>query len=133
MNEVTLHGRLASDVEYRTTADGFQVAKLKVVTNERYTNKKGEKVDQAEFHPVVFMGPKAENVNKWFKKGDGILLKGKLTHRSYEDKEGNKRFFTEVVGLSWTFPFGRATENQSTEAVRTEAKEEATADDGLPF
>lgn len=132
MNKVTLHGRLSKDVDYRTTGEGLQITKLTVVTDESYKDRNGNKVDKAEFHNVVFMGAKAEVINKYFKKGDGIIVEGKLTHRSYEDNEGQRKYITEIAGLGFYFPFGRKQENQSTQAERNEQPAEATADD-LPF
>jgi single-strand DNA-binding protein len=70
---------------------------LTIATNDSYKNDKGERVDQTEWHTVVAWGKTAEIIEKFVTKGKQIAIDGKLTHRSYEDKNGEKRYITEVV------------------------------------
>lgn len=68
-----------------------------MATNENYTNNKGEKVEQTEWHRITAWGKLADLIDKYVIKGKEIAIEGKLTHRSYDDKDGNKRYITEIV------------------------------------
>jgi single-strand DNA-binding protein len=76
---------------------GKKLAKFSIATNETYKNNKGEKVTDTQWHNVVAWGKTAELIENYVPKGKEIGVEGKLTSRSYEDKEGNKRYITEVV------------------------------------
>ncbi len=95
-NRVQLIGHVGSDPEVKTF-EGGKVANLNIATNDSYTNKKGEKVEQTEWHRLVAWDKNAEIIEKFVTKGKEIAIEGKLTSRSYDDKEGNKRYITEVV------------------------------------
>ena len=95
-NRVQLIGHVGNDTEVRTF-EGGKVANLNIATNDSYTNKKGEKVEQTEWHRIVAWGSTAEIIEKFVSKGKEIAIEGKLSTRSYDDKEGNKRYITEVV------------------------------------
>ena len=96
-NKVQLIGNVGNDPEIKTLDGGKKVANLTIATNESYKNEKGEKVEQTEWHKVVAWGKTAEIIEKYVTKGKEVALEGKLTHRSYDDKNGEKRYFTEVV------------------------------------
>ena len=96
-NKVQLIGRLGQDPEILNLEGGKKLAKFSLATNESYTNAKGEKVDNTEWHNIVSWGKTAEIVEKYVTKGKEIALEGKLTTRSYETKDGEKRYVTEVV------------------------------------
>ena len=68
-----------------------------MATNENYTNNKGEKGEQTEWHRITAWGKLADLIDKYVIKGKEIAIEGKLTHRSYDDKDGNKRYITEIV------------------------------------
>jgi single-strand DNA-binding protein len=95
-NRVQLIGHVGNDPEVKTF-EGGKVAHLNLATNESYTNKKGEKVEQTEWHRLVAWGAAAEIIEKYVVKGKEIAIEGKLSTRTYDDKEGNKRFITEVT------------------------------------
>lgn len=95
-NRVQLIGHVGQEPEIKNLESG-KVANFTIATNESYTNVKGEKVEQTEWHRVTAWGKTAEIVEKLIAKGAHVALEGKLTHRSYDDKEGNKRYITEVV------------------------------------
>ena len=96
-NKVQLIGNVGNDPEIKTFDGGKKVANLTIATNDSYKNDKGEKVEQTEWHKVVAWGKTAEIIEKYVTKGIQIALEGKLTHRSYDDKNGEKRYITEVV------------------------------------
>jgi len=96
-NKVQLIGRLGQEPEIVNLESGRKLAKFSLATNENYTNAKGEKVENTEWHNIVAWGKTAEIIEKYVNKGQEIVIEGRLTSRSYEDKEGIKRYFTEVV------------------------------------
>ncbi|MBP1222285.1 single-stranded DNA-binding protein [Flavobacterium sp. 1355] len=95
-NRVQLIGNVGNEPEIKTLDNGRKLAHITIATNERYTNDKGEKVEQTEWHRVTAWGKTAEIIEKYVVKGKEVAIDGKLTHRSY-DKNGEKRFITEVV------------------------------------
>src|SRR5690606_17027991 len=96
-NKVSLIGNLGFDPEVREIAKGRKVARLSVATNDSYRNASGERVTDTQWHTVVAWGNTAEAVERLLRKGSPIALEGRLVHRSYETKEGVKRYITEVV------------------------------------
>jgi len=96
-NTVQLIGNVGNDPEIKTFDGGRKLANLTIATNDSYKNDKGEKVEQTEWHKVVAWGKTAEIIEKYATKGLQIAVEGKLTHRSYDDKNGEKRYITEVV------------------------------------
>jgi single-strand DNA-binding protein len=95
-NRVQLIGHVGQEPEIKNLESG-RVANFTIATNENYTNAKGEKVEQTEWHRVSAWGKTVDIIEKFVTRGTHVALEGKLTHRSYEDKEGNKRYITEVV------------------------------------
>jgi single-strand DNA-binding protein len=96
-NRVQLIGNVGQNPEIRTLENGRKLAHLSIATNETYKNDKGEKVEQTEWHRVTAWGKTAEIIEKFVVKGKEVAVDGKLTHRSYDDKNGEKRYVTEVV------------------------------------
>ncbi len=96
-NRVQLIGNAGNDPEIKTLENGKKLAHLTIATNDRYTNDKGEKVEQTEWHRVTAWGKTAEIIEKYVVKGKEVAIEGKLTHRSYDDKNGEKKYITEVV------------------------------------
>lgn len=96
-NKVQLIGNVGNDPEIKNLEGGKKLAHLTIATNDSYKNEKGEKVEQTEWHRVVAWGKTAEIIEKYVSKGKEIAIEGKLTHRSYDDKNGEKRYITEVV------------------------------------
>jgi len=96
-NRVQLIGHVGQEPEVKTFDGGKKVANITIATNDYYTNDKGEKVENTEWHKVVAWGKTAEIIEKYVTKGKEIAIDGKLTHRSYDDKDGTKRYVTEVV------------------------------------
>ena len=96
-NKVQLIGHVGQEPEIKTFEGGKKLANLTLATNETYTNAKGEKVEQTEWHRLTAWGKTADLIESYVIKGKEIAIEGKLTHRSYDDKDGNKRYVTEVV------------------------------------
>jgi len=95
-NRVQLIGRLGGDPDIRTFENNRKMARLNIATSEVYKNAKGERVEATEWHAVVAWGPLAERAEEYLYKGQEVLIEGKLTHRQYTDKEGTKRYITEI-------------------------------------
>lgn len=96
-NKVQLIGNLGNDPEIVNLESGKKLAKFSIATNESYKNAEGEKVTDTQWHNVVAWGKTAEIIEKFVTKGKEIAIEGKLTSRSYDDKDGQKRYVTEVV------------------------------------
>jgi len=96
-NTVQLIGHVGQEPEIKTFDGGKKLANLTIATNDSYKNDKGEKVETTEWHKVVAWGKTADIIEKYVTKGKEIAIEGKLTHRSYDDKNGEKRYITEVV------------------------------------
>lgn len=95
-NKVQLIGNLGQDPEVRVIGEGKKVANLRVATTESYRNDKGEKVSETQWHTVVAWGKLAEIAEKYLIKGIEVVVEGKLINRSYTDKQGVKRYVSEV-------------------------------------
>ena len=96
-NRVQLIGRVGNDPEVKSFEGGKKLATVSIATSDSYKNEKGERVEQTEWHRVVAWGKTAEIIEQFVTKGREIAVDGKLTHRSYDDKDGVKRFMTEIV------------------------------------
>ena len=96
-NRVQLIGRVGNDPEVKSFDGGKKLATVSIATSDSYKNEKGERVEQTEWHRVVAWGKTAEIIEQFVTKGREIAVDGKLTHRSYDDKDGVKRFMTEIV------------------------------------
>jgi len=96
-NKVQLIGNVGQEPEVKTLGEGKKVANITLATNDYYINDKGDKVEQTEWHRVTAWGKVAEIIEKYVTKGKEIAIEGKLTYRSYDDKDGIKRYVTEVV------------------------------------
>lgn len=145
INKVILVGNLGKDPEVRALGEGRKVANFSLATTESYKNKSGERVDQTEWHNVVFYGPIADVIERYLRKGSQIYVEGKIRSRSYDDKEGNKKYITEIIGDQMTMlgTKGGASENgggngngmsaaASVSTAGSFVPEESSADD-LPF
>ena len=96
-NKVQLIGNVGNEPEITNLESGKKVAKFSIATNESYKDSKGEKQQDTQWHNIVVWGKTAEIVEKYVGKGKEIALEGKLTLRTYETKEGETKYVTEVV------------------------------------
>ena len=95
-NTVQLIGNLGNAPEIRNTESGKKMARFSVATNESYQNAKGEKVTETQWHSLIAWGKVADIVEKYLAKGTEVAIEGKLVNGNYVDKEGNKKYFTQV-------------------------------------
>ncbi|WP_194776950.1 single-stranded DNA-binding protein [Pararhodonellum marinum] len=95
-NRVQLIGRMGDNADVRKLESGKALARFSMATNEVYYNSKGEKVEETTWHNVVAWGKLAETIEKYTHKGSEIAIQGKLVNRSYESKEGEKKYITEI-------------------------------------
>ncbi len=96
-NKVQLIGRLGQDPEIVSFDDGNKIAKFSIATDDSYKDKEGNKVERTHWHNVVVRGGLVKIVEEYVTKGKEIAIEGKLTNRSWDDKDGTKRYATEVV------------------------------------
>jgi single-strand DNA-binding protein len=97
VNKVILIGRLGKDPEMRFTPGGRAVTNFTLATNENWTDQSGERQERTEWHRVVTWGKLAENCAKLLSKGKQVYVEGRLQTRSWDDRDGNKRYTTEIV------------------------------------
>ncbi len=97
LNRVMLLGNLGADPELRMTSGGQAVLKMRLATSETYLDRNRVRQERTEWHAVVVWGKRAEALSKFLTKGTKLFVEGSLRTSSYEDKEGNKRYRTEVV------------------------------------
>ena len=96
-NRVQLIGNLGAAPEVKELDNGNKMARFTIATSEYYTNKKGEKVNETQWHNIVIWGKLAGIAEKYLEKGSQVVIDGKLTTRNYTDKAGAKKYFTEIV------------------------------------
>jgi len=96
-NKVQLIGNLGNNPEVITLESGKKLAKFSIATNDSYRNASGEKITDTQWHNVIAWNKTAEIVEKYLNKGNEVAVEGKLTSRSYENKEGVKKYITEIV------------------------------------
>ncbi|MDO9186829.1 MAG: single-stranded DNA-binding protein [Bacteroidia bacterium] len=95
-NKVQLIGNLGMAPEIKTLESGRKLAKMSIATNESYKNAKGELVKETQWHNLIAWGKTAEIIEKYLKKGSEVAIDGKLINRNYNDKDGVKRYVTEI-------------------------------------
>lgn len=95
-NKVQLIGNLGQNPEIKTLDGGKKLAKFSIATNESYRNANGEKVIETQWHNLVAFGKLAEIIEKYITKGSEVAVEGKITYRTYNDKDGIKKCFTEI-------------------------------------
>lgn len=138
VNKVILIGNLGKDPEVRHLEGGATVANFPIATTETYKDKNGIRQEQTEWHNIVLWRSLADVAEKYLKKGMQIYVEGKLRTRSWEDKEGHKRYTTEVVGETFTMLGSKKSneekneQQQNTNASNNQPTSNTTTDD-LPF
>ena len=143
LNKVFLVGRLGKDPEIRFSGDGNAIANFSIATNETWKNKEGAQQEKTDWHNIVVFGASAEKyIQPYVKKGTLVSVEGKLQTRDWEDKDGNKRYTTEVIadlygGVQILGSGGGENSFDTSSGMNQEpAKKEnldQTVDDDLPF
>ncbi|MBU0764413.1 MAG: single-stranded DNA-binding protein [Bacteroidetes bacterium] len=138
VNKVILIGNTGRDPEVRYLESGVAVANFPLATSESYKNKSGERISSTEWHNIVLWRSLAEVAEKFVKKGTQLYIEGRIRTRQWEDKEGNKRYTTEIVGDNIQLLGKRAEEGAAQEEKPAQENfDDLTADQGaaddLPF
>ncbi len=143
VNKVILIGNLGSDPEVKYTPSGAAVANFNIATNENWTNKDGKKEERTEWHKIVVWSKLAELCGEYLSKGRTVYVEGRLQTREWNDKDGNKRYTTEIVAQNITFLGGNQGGERSNRQPAAAAAasggsrvQEATpveVDDDIPF
>jgi single-strand DNA-binding protein len=141
VNKVILVGNLGRDAEVRYTPGGAAVASFSIATTENWTSKDGEKHEQTEWHRIVLWGKSAETLQPYLTKGKQIYVEGRLQTRQWDDKEGNKRYTTEIkadrITLLGGGGGGGRTMDRSAAPVASHGMDEPPmepiTDDDIPF
>lgn len=138
VNKAIILGRLGQDPELRYTQSGQAVCNLSVATNRKYT-RDGKPVEEVEWHRVVAWGKQAENCEKYLSKGRQVYVEGRIQTREWEDKEGNRRWSTDIVAQNVTF-LSDGSSNSSGGPTKSRQRDDADdgyevgfADDDIPF
>jgi single-strand DNA-binding protein len=103
VNKAIIVGNLGRDPDVRFTPSGRAVAKFSVATTERWTDQQGQRQEKTEWHNIVVWGKQAETCGQYLSKGRQVYVEGRITNRSYDDKDGNKRYITEIIARDVRF------------------------------
>lgn len=145
VNKAILVGRLGKDPELRYTPNGRAVASFPLATDRRWKGQDGQQQSETTWHNIVAWGRQAEVINEYMSKGRQLYIEGRISNRSYDDKDGNKRWISEVVVENFTFLGDRgdsggggsresaAAPGAPEEPQSAPPQGEASDDDDLPF
>jgi single-strand DNA-binding protein len=141
VNKVILIGNLGADPEIRFTNSGLAVTKFSIATSERWGNKEGGREERTEWHRVVAFGKLAETCGKWLSKGRQVFVEGRIQTREWEDRDGIKRWSTDIVANDVRF-LGRAGDKEqsaadapsnSQDSPHPQEDSSSPPDDDIPF
>ena len=138
INKVILVGNLGKDPEVRTLENGAKVANFTLATSETYKNKEGQRVTTTEWHNIVLWRGLADIAERFLRKGNQVYIEGKIKSRTWDDKDGNKRYITEILGDNLTMLGSKRDSDDSTSApapIENTAPDTKAGDetDDLPF
>jgi single-strand DNA-binding protein len=138
LNKVMLIGNLGKDPELRFTPSGRAVARFPIATSEQWTTPEGQRQERTEWHNVVVWGKQAESCGQYLSKGRQVFVEGAIRSRQYDDKEGQKRYITEVIAQRVQFLGGGRGEGAGRGAGAPAGGEEMAPapmpeDDDIPF
>jgi len=145
VNKAILVGNLGRDAELRYTPGGAAVASFSLATTERWNDKSGQRQEKTEWHKVNLWGKQAEALTEYLTKGKQVYLEGKIEHREWEDKDGNKRHVTEIRASHIVLLGGGSGQRGQQQASRRQAPQgddvepsqeggsEPLSDDDIPF
>ncbi len=141
VNRVMLIGNLGKDPDMQFLEGNIAVAKFSLATNETFKDRTGKQVAQTEWHSIVLWRGLAELAQKYLHKGSAVYIEGRLKTRSWEDKEGNKKFTTEIIGDNLIMLDKRnegvsetpGIEGQDFQTTATDSSQEDISNEKLPF
>jgi single-strand DNA-binding protein len=135
VNKAILIGNLGADPEIKYTPSGTAVANFSLATHEQWTNKDGEKGERTEWHRIVAWGRLGEICGEYLKKGSPVYIEGRIQTRSWEDRDGNKRYTTEIVAQAMQMLGSARKEGQASSPEERYPVEEPISipDDDIPF
>ena len=136
VNKATLIGRLGKDPDIRYTPDGTMVTNFNLATDEQWKDKNGEKVQKTEWHRIVTFGKLAEICGNYLVKGKLVFVEGRIQTRSWEDKDGVKRYTTEIIASNMQMLDSKGqnkTDESSFEAAPASANNGNAPIDDVPF
>jgi len=136
VNKVILVGNLGRDAELRYTPGGAAVATLNLATTEVWNDKGGQRQEKTEWHRIVLWGKQAESLQEYLTKGKQIYVEGRLQTRQWDDKDGNKRYTTEIKADRITLLGGASMERGAVSMPHAGGDEpamEPITDDDIPF
>ena len=139
-NQSIIIGNVCRDVEVRYSKENKPIANLSVATNETWKDSQGQKQEKSEFHRVTIFGSIAEVAQKYVKKGDKIMIKGKLQTRKWTDKDGNERYTTEIIvdmkgemTMLGDVNKSQSQNNQEQQPAQPQNNQAESFDDDFPF
>jgi len=137
VNKVILIGNLGADPELRYTPAGTAVTTFNIATTDKWKDKDGQPQERTDWHRIVVWDRQAEIAKEYLRKGSSVYIEGRLQTRNYDDKEGVKRYVTEIISQRMQFlgarGAGQASENGISEPPPPPASDSANQDDDLPF
>ena len=133
INKCILVGRLGNDPELKYTNSGSAVSNISIATTEKWTDKSGERQEKTEWHKVVVFGKSAEFAGEYAHKGSLVYVEGRLQTRSWEDREGNKRYTTEIVAQNFRLLDSKRDREESTAPKEEESYQSPNDESDVPF
>jgi single-strand DNA-binding protein len=133
VNKVILVGNLGKDPELRYTPSGDAVATFSLATSRRWKGKDGQTQEQTEWHNIVTWRRLAEIAKEYLKKGSPIFVEGRIQYRTYNDRDGNKRYITEIVAQSLQMLGRKGTEAAPEVSEEVDVETPPAADEDIPF
>lgn len=130
VNKVILLGHLGKDPESFTFENGVKKVSFSLATTESYKDKEGNRVDQTEWHNIVMWRGLADVAEKYLKKGSQIYVEGKIKTRAWDDKDGNKRYTTEIFADNMNM---LGSKSESEKPAQSKAADSPQPEDDLPF
>jgi single-strand DNA-binding protein len=136
VNKATLIGRLGKDPEVRYTPDGTMITNFNLATDEQWKDKNGEKVQKTEWHRIVTFGKLAEICGNYLVKGKLVFVEGRIQTRSWEDKDGVKRYTTEIIASNMQMLDSKGqnkTDESNSDSAPVSSNNGSTPVDDVPF
>ena len=133
INKIILVGNLGNDPEVRVGQSGGTFATLSIATSDQWKDKQGEKQERTEWHRVIMFGRLAEIARDYLKKGATVYIEGRIQTRKYNNKSGNERYITEVVGNQLEMLGGRQSEQGTTQMNSAPPPQNATSNEDMEW